>query len=517
MRNRWLRLCCAVVSPAIACGLLVSTVPVQAAGTAHLLLAPNDGPPTSTVKALGSGYPPADSVNIVFDSTQVATATSSLSGAFTTPFKVPAAAMPGVHQVTAFDNAGIGSMAIFAVRTDWADSRFDPSGGGFNQYENVLSPSNVGGLVQRSAPQVGAFLHSAPIYIQGNLVAGFSDGTFRAFNPLNGNQIWSFTTGGAIEGSPVAVTTRQGAKPCAVVAASIDGGIYAVNAGSGRLLWSAATGAPISGSPVAFALPAVQRLVTVNGNGNVDEFNACTGTPIWSDITGNSPVPNSTPAVVPAVQLPDGTTHTIIVVCFGGSVEAIDGGTGALLWSVTGIAPTSSPTVYGSGTGARILLGEDPTAVELNASTGKQVWSTSIDGGITGGIALYKAQLPGTTKFTLQAVIAGDSNGNLYSFNPKTGVINWKDPGPTGSPAEPLSSVAIANGVAYVMKDPGPQGSGQNGTLLAVNAGSGSQLFSADEADLNPQPFPPAPPSISDGMVFTGDFGGGIRVYGLPG
>jgi outer membrane protein assembly factor BamB len=500
-----------IASLAAVVALIAGGMPAQAASGAHLLLAPNIGPPTSTVKAIGSGYPPADSVNITFDSTLVAVATSSSTGAFSKPFKVPATALPGLHQVSAFDNPGIGTQAIFAVRTDWAESRFDPSGGGFNQYENVLSPTNVGSLVQKSAPQVGAFLHSAPIYVQGNLVAGFTDGTFRAFNPLSGNQIWSFTTGGAIEGSPVAVTSRQGAKPCAVVAASIDGGIYAVNSGSGRRLWSAATGAPISGSPVAFALLAVQRLVTVNGNGRVDEFNACTGTSIWSDLTGNSPVPNSTPAVATGVVLPDGTTHTIIVVCFGGSVEALDAATGAQLWAVPGIVPTSSPTVYGSGTGARILIGEDPTAVELNASTGQKVWSTFTDGTITGGIGLYRAQIPGTTKFSLQAVIAGDSNGNLYSFNPKTGAINWGD---HSIGAGVMSSVAIANGVVYLIVGPGAQ---QDGMLLALNAATGAKLFSADEADLNPQPLPPAPTSVADGMVFTGDFSGGIRVYGLPG
>ena len=520
MKNRWLRLCSTAASLALAPALLASTLPAQAATGAHLVLAPNIGPPTSTVKAVGSGYPPADSVNITFDSTLVAVATSDATGGFSMPFKVPALAVPGLHQVSAFDNPGIGAMAIFAVRTDWAESRFDTSGGGFNQYENVLSPSNVGGLVQKSAAQVGAFLHSAPIYIQGNLVAGFGDGSVRAFNPLNGNQIWSFTTGGPIDGSPVAVTTRQGAKPCAIVAASTDGGIYALT-GSGRMLWSVATGAAITGSPISFAEKVGkiehERLLVVNGDGKILEFDACTGTPIWSEITGNSPVANATPAMATGVVLPDGTTRTIIVVCFGGSVAAFDAATGAQLWAVTGIVPTSSPTVYGSGTGARILLGEDSTAVELNAATGQQVWSTSTDGGITGGVAIYRTQIPGTTRFHVQAVIAGDLNGNLYSFNPKTGAINWKAPGPIGSPAEPLSSVAIANGVAYVMRQPGPAGSGLDGTLLAIDAGSGTQLFSADEADLNPQPFPPAPPSISDGMVFTGDFGGGVRVYALAG
>jgi outer membrane protein assembly factor BamB len=497
------------------CGLLVSTVPAQAAGTAQLLLAPHDGPPTSTVKGLGSGYPHADSVNIDFDSTLVAVATSSATGSFTMPFKVPASALPGLHQVTAFDNAGIGASALFAVHTDWAQSRFDGSGGGFNQYENVLSPANVGGLVQRSAPQWGAFLHSAPIYTGGTLIAGSSDGTVRAFNPLTGNQLWSFTTGGPIEGSPVAVTRKQGAKPCAIVAGSDDGSLYALN-GAGRLLWSMATGAPITGSPIAFNLGGSERLVVANGDGKVLELDACVGTPIWGDSTGKAPISHDTGALVPVVQLPDGSTHAIIVVCFGGGILALDAATGAQLWAVTGIVPTSSPTVYGSGTGARILVGEDPTAVELNASTGQKVWSTSTDGGITGGIAIYKTQIPGTTRFQVQAVIAGDSNGNLYSFNPKTGAINWRNPGPTGSP-QALSSVAIANGVAYVMKSPGPPGSGLDGTLLTVNGATGALLFSADEADLNPQPVPPAPPSISDGMVFTGDFSGGIRVYGLPG
>jgi outer membrane protein assembly factor BamB len=377
----------------------------------------------------------------------------------------------------------------------------------------------VGGLVQKSAPQVGAFLHSAPIYIQGNVIAGFGDGSVRAFT-LNGTQIWSFTTGGPINGSPVAVATRQGAKPCAIVAASADGGIYALT-GSGRMLWSVATGAAITGSPISFGEKVGkvehERLLVVNGDGKVLEFDACAGTPIWSEITGNSPVPNATPAVATGVVLPDGTTRTIIVVCFGGSVVAFDAATGAQLWAVTGIVPTSSPTVYGSGAGARILLGEDPTAVELTAATGQQVWLTITDSEITGGIAIYRTQIPGTTRLQVQSVIAGDLNGNLYSFNPKTGAINWRMPGPGGSPAEPLSSVAIANGVAYVMRMPGPNGSGVDGTLLAIDAGSGTQLFGADEADLNPQPFPPAPPSISDGMVFTGDFTGGIRVYGLPG
>ena len=53
--------------------------PVGAA-TARLSLKPTIGPPTSTVKAAGSGFGPTETVTIAFDAAQVASATTSASG-----------------------------------------------------------------------------------------------------------------------------------------------------------------------------------------------------------------------------------------------------------------------------------------------------------------------------------------------------------------------------------------------------------------------------------------------------
>lgn len=49
--------------------------------------------------------------------------------------------------------------------------------------------------------------------------------------------------------------------------------------------------------------------------------------------------------------------------------------------------PIGAPTAYGSGTGARIVFGDGSSVVELNASTGQQMWSFTTGGTVSGGVA----------------------------------------------------------------------------------------------------------------------------------
>jgi outer membrane protein assembly factor BamB len=145
--------------------------------------------------------------------------------------------------------------------------------------------------------------------------------------------------------------------------------------------------------------------------------------------------------------------------------------------------------------------------VELNAGTGQQVWSTQLPAPVA-GLGLYELPVPGTpTKFQVQSIIVADTAGDLDSLNPKTGAINWGDKN-TRSGGEP----AIANGVIYDTIGPT---AGTAGQLIALD-GTGRLLYSADTADLSPQPYPPAPPTISDGRVYVGDFSGGMRIFALP-
>jgi outer membrane protein assembly factor BamB len=498
----------------------VPAVRAHAAGVS-IALAPTFGPPTTKDVVNGSGFPALDSITITFDATTVATRTTNAAGKFSVSFVVPATALPGPHAVTAFDPTGLGGSASFIVATDWLSAHFDQADSGFNPYENLLTPSNAGQLTLTAGPQWAAFLHSEPFYFFNHgstghvLVTGSSDGTVRAFDSV-GRQLWSFPTHGPVLGSPLGIRRNKPPSVCAIVAGSQDGTVYGLDPSTGAQIWSFATGSSISSSPIDPT--AVEDVFVSTDGGSVYDLNGCTGSLIWADVA-LGPGPSGTPAMLSKVTMADGSTHSIIVVCLGDGAYALDASTGVQLWTDPG--PVQTPAAYGSGRNARVVLGEGSSVVELNAGTGHQVWSRAT-GGAVSGLGLYEvssATATGGLKITLRSVIAGDQAGDVYSLNPKTGAITWGDLGGGSiNPSDgPISSPAIADGVVYLTEAPSASPLGQmDGMLLALNAGSGAQLFAADTGDLNPQPFPPAPPTVADGHVFVGDFTGGLRIFGLP-
>jgi outer membrane protein assembly factor BamB len=347
------------------------------------------------------------------------------------------------------------------------------------------------------------------------LVTGSSDGTVRGFDGV-GRQLWSFSTGGAVLGSPLGVRSTKPPSVCAIVAGSQDGTVYGLDPSTGRQLWNFATGSPISSSPIDST--AVGDVIVSTDGGSVYDFNGCTGAVIWSDVA-LGPGPAGTPAMLSKVTLANGSTHSIIVVCLSDGAYALDAATGVRVWVSPG--PAQTPAAYGSGRTARVVLSRGSSVVELNAGTGHQVWSRAT-GGTVSGLGLSEtatANATGGLKITLRSVIAGDMAGDVYSLNPTTGAINWDDLG--GGSVNPgggaISSPAIADGVVYITEGPGGlPGAQTDGMLLALNASNGTQLFAADTGDLNPQPLPPAPPTVADGQVLVGDFTGGLRIFGLP-
>ncbi len=65
--------------------------------------------------------------------------------------------------------------------------------------------------------------------------------------------------------------------------------------------------------------------------------------------------------------------------------------------------------------------------------------------------------------------------------------------------------------MVYLTTAPGPAAPGE---LVAVRAGNGGGVLVSDL--LNPQPYPPGPPSIGDGKVFAGDFNASLSIFKLP-
>src|SRR5262245_15810283 len=108
-----------------------------------LRLTSSSGPPTSSVKANGSGFPPSDVVTVSFDSVVVGSGTTSSNGSFSVKFGVPADAVPISHQVSASDGNGASATARFLVDTPWAMFRSDAGRSGYATHENVLDLSRA--------------------------------------------------------------------------------------------------------------------------------------------------------------------------------------------------------------------------------------------------------------------------------------------------------------------------------------------------------------------------------------
>jgi glucose dehydrogenase len=76
--------------------------------------------------------------------------------------------------------------------TEWPQASFDPEHTGYNRFERVLSPSNVGRLTQAWASQVGdGILYTTPIVFDLRVYIGSSGGgRIYCFDAQTGATIW---------------------------------------------------------------------------------------------------------------------------------------------------------------------------------------------------------------------------------------------------------------------------------------------------------------------------------------
>ena len=474
-------------------------------------LTPTVGPP-STLVALEGGIPPENAVvTISFDETVVGSAKTSAHGLFTSKFHVPASATPGVHTVTVEALGGFSISALFTVRTNWNEARYEMARG-FDPYENVLSNVNVGELGVIASASWEGRVRSEPIYTDGVVVTGSDDGTVRAFDPSTGEQLWSFDAGGQVLGSPTAAfaagSSPQSADPCAIVAASSNGVIFGVDPATGARMWSYDGAGLVSSQPVANG----QEVIFAGAGGTLSALDGCSGAPIWSMGTPYSG-PVQAPLVVPDVELPDGATGTLVIGCFGYVTVAFDAATGGQVWSHTDPAPDEGPAAYGTLAKARLVYATGSEIVELNASTGDVVWSHATAAPVLGGVAMsFKKTVTGkgVLKLSPLSVIAADEAGAVLALAVKNGKQLWStsDPGPIQD-----TSPAVANGVVYLVADPGPLQ--DEGSLQALDVSTGAPLFSASLGAPAPGSVGAPAPSVADGRVYVGGFNGGLRVFGL--
>lgn len=437
---------------------------------ASISLSLTSGPPTTKLFVSGSGFAAKAVIDIYFGSQRAAMATASGSGSFSQiAIVAPAWEPPGTYRVKAVPRrGGTSASAKFLIRTNWSQFHFDNMMR-WNPYENVLNVNNVGSLQEKATYSYWREddYITYPLVANGVLYTSNYDGSsIYALNASTGDLLWKYSVEGVNYG-PFLFAVKDG-----TAYASYDK-LYALNANTGTLLWSATGG--------FLGTPTVANGVVYVGSqdGSVYAHNATTGTTLWSYATGD--LVESSPAVANGMVYFGSDDH---------NVYALKAGTGALQWKyITGSYVLSSPAVAN-----RVVYvgSNDGNLYALDGSTGALVWRYS-----TGG-AIWDAS-PAVAN---GVVYISSYDQNLYALNASTGALLWIHatgclPGMGGVG---YCSPAVANGVVYVCG---------GGRLLAINASTGTELWSSDIQS------PHGAPIVADGIVYVANDHSEIDVYGL--
>jgi outer membrane protein assembly factor BamB len=414
-------------------------------------LTPSSGPPKSRLTVAGSGFGPNESVDLYFDTTDLALVSTNGSGGFSgIKLDVPASALPGEHWVTASGRqSGRSAQTQFLVRTNWASFRNGSNHRGVNAVENVLSPATVPGLDLDWSVPTGGLVSSSPAVSNGVVyVGGYIN--LNAYDAATGAPLWSAATGDIVESSPAVANGI-------VYVGSIDSKLYAYNAATGAPVWNTATNEGVSS-------PAIANGIVYLGSGDAKlyAYNAATGAPLWSAATGDAI--GSSPAVANGIVYVGSDDHKLY---------AFNAASGAPLWNATtGNAVASSPAV---ANGIVYVASYDGKLYAYNATNGNPLWNATI------GAFVYSSPAVANG-----VVYIGSDDNKLHAFNAASGTPLWS--ATTGGPVH--SSPAVANGVVYV--------GSYDRKLYAFNAASGAPLWSATTDG-----FVGSSPAVANGTLYV--------------
>lgn len=387
---------------------------------------------------------------------------------------------------------------------DWAQFNFDAAHDGYNPYETILSPANVGSVTLKwSYTQLESPVQGQPAIANGvaYVVAGSTigeSGAVYAFNAGTGALIWKFAPGLLL--GPPAVANG-------VVYVS-TGYVYALDANTGAPIWESRN------DSYGVSTTVVNNIVYVSGTNDVEALDAGTGTLIWE---------HPLSASLPFAASPTVANGVVYVITQDGILSALNAGTGALIWSRNfSVSPTPQPTLYKTYGGLSVANGvlyveaADPTSRHdaynvwaLNPNTGARIWRSP-------NIATaYFASTPAVAKGVLYVGAYVNTSGYVYALSTGTGALIWQYQLENNlqSPTE-VGSPIVANGVVYV----GSWISGGEGTayytITALDATAGAFLWNTTELQGGLDVL--ATPSVVNGTIYGTITQGEFGAFALP-
>jgi len=483
-------LCAAVLAAPAA-----SLTPAVAARGTTLALNPAIGPPTTIVKAKGSGFASGEVVALFFDGGRVGSTVAGPTGKFNTRFTVPAAALPGEHTVEAVgQSSGSSARALFLARTDWLQGCFDGGRSCFNPYENVLGRGNAGALAVRWRAPVGTDGGSSPVYANRKLFVGTADGLV-GLDPATGAIIINYRTG-PVSTTPAVIRgfEPQPDPPGKVIFGSSDGILHAVSTSGGQL-WQVSLGAAPA-PPLVIQGVEPDTKVVVGAGDTLFAFDG-NGNRLWATVLEGGDISKAAALLVPP---PDPER---VIVAAGTTLYALDAASGQVIWATApSRSPLGAPSIGGPAVGPcpLILVGDQAgNLFSLDPRSGAVVASFAAGGSISGSPA------GGDPTQADPWVVLGDGGGNIYAFDTTEAFPPPIWSAALGGPV--VGPPVLANGVVYVATDP----EGGDPHMFALDQASGRILFDG----LLPGGMA-SEPIVADGRLVVATKSGDVVGYQTP-
>jgi outer membrane protein assembly factor BamB len=174
-----------------------------------------------------------------------------------------------------------------------------------------------------------------------DICVGDNNGVLRCFNGPDGTVHWSYSTGGAIYSTPVLEDISSLNSGMEVAFTSNNGNLYVLRGTNGTLLWSASVGYARNGSPRVYDINGIPgNEVVVATQSGTYALNGNTGAVVWSNTSVVSD------AAVAIADVDNDGEIEVIVANNSGSVYALRGTNGSVKWVVsTGYSYGSAPAV----------------------------------------------------------------------------------------------------------------------------------------------------------------------------
>src|SRR6266852_3647774 len=298
---------------------------------------------------------------------------------------------PGTTATTATNPAALATSNGTMFGFDLQRTRFNPN-------EDILTSTNVSGLVPDWTFTSGGFVDSSPTVANGMVYVGSEDGKLYAFNASTGKPLWTASTGGIIYYSSPAVSDGV------VYVGSKDHQLYAFNASTGKLLWKASTGNSI------FSSPAIANGIVYVGSSDgklyAFKISSCSisCSPFWTAAT-RAAITYSSPAVANGMVYIGSDDHNLYAFNATGCGQA----SCPPVWMASaGDVVRSSPTV---ANGVVYVGSDDGKLYALNAAgcgntSCAPLWMASTGGHIFSSPTLDNGE-----------VYVGSQDSKLYTFH----------------------------------------------------------------------------------------------------